>query len=177
MVGCIGDIEGFPSDSVVKNPSANAGDEKSHGQRSLASYSPWRLQRVRHNRVTEYYRGYWDLVLLPSSELTLSLHYVACVCVCVSHTVISDSLWPMDCSSPGSSVHGIFQATILEWIAIPVSRASSWARDWTWVFRVAGKVFAIWATREAPYVAYHLKKEFNFHFWLCLVFVAAWALL
>ena len=36
----------------------------------------------------------------------------------------------MDCSSPGSSVHGIFQERILEWIAIPFSRASSRPRDW-----------------------------------------------
>ena len=40
---------------------------------------------------------------------------------------------PMDCSSPGSSVHGIFQARILEWVAIPFSRRSSWPRDQTQV--------------------------------------------
>ena len=40
---------------------------------------------------------------------------------------------PMDCSSPGSSVHGIFQARILEQVAISSSRGSSWPRDWTWV--------------------------------------------
>ena len=39
----------------------------------------------------------------------------------------------MDCSPPGSSVHGIFQAKILEWIAISFSRGSSWPRDWTCV--------------------------------------------
>ena len=38
---------------------------------------------------------------------------------------------PMDCSPPGSSVHGIFQARILAWIAIFFSRGSSWPRDWT----------------------------------------------
>ena len=38
---------------------------------------------------------------------------------------------PMDCSPPGSSVHGIFQARILEWIAIPFSRGSSWPRNQT----------------------------------------------
>jgi len=39
---------------------------------------------------------------------------------------------PMDCSSPpGSSVHGILQARILEWAAMPSSRGSSWPRDWT----------------------------------------------
>ena len=41
---------------------------------------------------------------------------------------------PMDCSSPGSSVHGIFQVRILEWIAIFSSRWSSWHRDQTHVF-------------------------------------------
>ena len=39
----------------------------------------------------------------------------------------------MDCSLPGSSVHGIFQARILEWVAISFSRGSSQSRDWTWV--------------------------------------------
>ena len=40
---------------------------------------------------------------------------------------------PMDCSSPGSSVYGILQARILEWVAMPSSRASSWSRDQTQV--------------------------------------------
>ena len=38
---------------------------------------------------------------------------------------------PMDCSLPGSSVYGISQARILEWVAIPFSRGSSWPMDWT----------------------------------------------
>ena len=38
---------------------------------------------------------------------------------------------PMDCNPPGSSVHGIFQARILEWAAISFSKGSSWGRDWT----------------------------------------------
>ena len=42
----------------------------------------------------------------------------------VSHSVQSD-LWPMDCSLPSSSVHGILQARILEWVAIPFSRGSN----------------------------------------------------
>ena len=40
---------------------------------------------------------------------------------------------PMDCSPPGFSVHAILQARILEWVAIPYSRISSWPRDWTHV--------------------------------------------
>ena len=56
---------------------------------------------------------------------------------------------PLDCSLPGSSVYGIFQARILQWVAIPFSRGSSQPRDWTQVF-IAGRVFTIWSTREAP---------------------------
>ena len=59
------------------------------------------------------------------------------------------TLWnPMDCSLPGSSVHGIFQAIVLEWIAISFSRGSSQPRDWTWVSRIVDRLFTIWATRE-----------------------------
>ena len=57
---------------------------------------------------------------------------------------------PMDCSLPGSSVHGIFQARVLKWVAISFSRGSSWPRDRNWVSRIAGRCFTTWATREAP---------------------------
>ena len=45
---------------------------------------------------------------------------------------------PVDCSPPGSSVHGILQARILEWVAIPFSRGSSQPRDQTWISRIEG---------------------------------------
>ena len=47
----------------------------------------------------------------------------------VSHSVVSDSLQPMDCSPPGSSVHGILQARILEWVATSIFRESSQPRS------------------------------------------------
>ena len=50
---------------------------------------------------------------------------------------------PMDCSPPGSSVHGILQARILEWIAIPFSRGSSHPRDRAWVSCIASGFFTI----------------------------------
>ena len=56
---------------------------------------------------------------------------------------------PMDCSPPGSSVHGILQARILEWVAIRFFRGSSWPRDRTQVSHIAGRYFIIWATWEA----------------------------
>ena len=65
-----------------------------------------------------------------------------------SHSVVSDYWWPH--SLPGSSIHGIFQARVLEWAAISFSRVSSWPRDWTWVSYIAGRRLTIWAPREAP---------------------------
>ena len=55
----------------------------------------------------------------------------------------------MDYSLPGSSIHGIFQARVLEWDAIFFSRGSSQPRDQTQVSHIAGRRFTIWATREA----------------------------
>ena len=57
---------------------------------------------------------------------------------------------PMDCSLPGSYVHGILQARILEWAAVSFSRGSSRPRDWTRVSCIGGRRFNLWATREAP---------------------------
>ena len=55
---------------------------------------------------------------------------------------------PVDCSPPGLSVHGILQARILEWVAIPFSRGSSRPRNRTQVSHIAGRFFIIWATSE-----------------------------
>ena len=78
-----------------------------------------------------------DLPPLPSS-------------VCVSCSVMSNPLRPMDWSRPGSSVHGILQARILEWVAISFSRGSSQPRDWAHVSCVSCIVrgfFTHWAMK------------------------------
>ena len=67
-----------------------------------------------------------------------------------SCSIGSNSCDPMDCSPPGFSVHGIFQARILEWVAISFSRGSSWPWDWTQVSCPAGRFFTDWVTRETP---------------------------
>ena len=53
----------------------------------------------------------------------------------------------MDCSPPGSSVCGILQAGILEWVAMPSSRGSSRPRGRTQVSLIAGRFFTIWASK------------------------------
>ena len=58
---------------------------------------------------------------------------------------------PMDCIPPGSSVHGIFQVRILEWVAISLSRGSSWPSDWTPVSCIScihKQICYCWATLE-----------------------------
>ena len=55
---------------------------------------------------------------------------------------------PVDCSPSGSSVHGILQARILDWIAISFSRGSSQPRDQNPISRIAGRFFTIRATKE-----------------------------
>ena len=60
------------------------------------------------------------------------------------------TLWDStDCSTPGSSVHGILQVAVLEWVAILFSSGSSCPRDQTQVLYIAGRFFTVWATREA----------------------------
>ena len=68
------------------------------------------------------------------------------------HAFVLSCVWldAMDCSPMGCSVHGIFQARTLEWVAISSSRGSSQPRDRTQVSHIAGRYFTIWATKEAP---------------------------
>ena len=68
------------------------------------------------------------------------------------HSQLCPTLWdPMDCRLWSSSVHGVLQARILKWFAIPFSRGSSRPRDRTQVSRIVGRRFTIWATREESY--------------------------
>ena len=70
-----------------------------------------------------------------------------CVLVAQSSPTLCD---PVDCSSPGFFVHGILQARIPKWIAMPFSRVSSQHRDWTRVSHMAGRFFTIWILSLAP---------------------------
>ena len=92
---------------------------------------------------------------------------------------------PMGCSLPRSTVHGLFQARVLEWAALSFSRGSSRPRDRTQVSRTAGRRFTVWASRgllvlsvyqqlthpgAANSVAYEasprpLNKELRFNMW------------
>ena len=85
-------------------------------------------------------------IILPSSTYCFCLNFENNLLVAQSCLTLCD---PMDCSPPGSSVHGLLQARILEWVAIPFSRGSSWPRSETQVSHIAGRFFffSIWASR------------------------------
>ena len=70
-------------------------------------------------------------------------------CVCVRAQLCPTLCNPMDCSPTGSCIHGIFQARILEWVAIFSSRGSSQPRDQTWVSCIPGRFFTT-TPREFP---------------------------
>ena len=70
--------------------------------------------------------------------------------------------YPTDCSLPGSSIHGIFQAKVLEWVAISFSRGSSQSRDQTPVSCIADRCFTIGATREAQlYICIYISPPYH----------------
>ena len=81
----------------------------------------------------------WKNIRYGEGMYRRSLLLCVCVCVCV-YSVAQLSLTlcnPMDWSLPGSSVHGILQAEILEWVAISFSRGSFWSRDQSWVSSIS----------------------------------------
>ena len=73
-----------------------------------------------------------------------------------SHAWLCD---PMHYSPPGSSIHGILQARILDWVAIPFSRWSSQPRNQTGVSCIAGRFFTVCATRLKAQLSYRAKEE------------------
>ena len=85
-----------------------------------------------------------------------------CVYKCVSRSVVF-LCDPMDGSPPSSSVHGILQARILEWVVIPISRRFSWPRDQTWVSCIGGRFFTIWSTEtlEIAPLFHHLSHPLS----------------
>ena len=101
----------------------------------LVCYRPW----------FEFLESY--SIFLPTVYFIYGSAVLCCVC-----SVVSNSLHPMDCSSPGSFVHGIFQARILEWVAISFSRWSSQTRDWnhvSYISCIGRQILYQWATGKA----------------------------
>ena len=148
---------GFSGGSAVKNlPAMQEKRVRSLGQedpleKGMATHSsilvcPWGSKRVGHDWVIE----------LNRTEMMLVLTRSVCAQSCLT-------LWDhMNCHPPGSSVSGILQARILEWVAIPFSRRYSWFKDRTWIFCIIGRFFIIWTTRD------YKSDNFNMSAWIHL---------
>ena len=114
---------------------------ESHGQRSLTGCRPWASQRVRHEWATKHSEGHSKFQILRIYSYRHFLVYIFSN-DSIRFRKYGDGLFAyvmfyscdsMECSLPGSSVHEIYQARILEWIAISFSRWSSRPRNRTWV--------------------------------------------
>ena len=91
---------------------------------------------------------------------------ILCCLLLFSCSVVSDSFVTLDCNLPGSSVHGISQARILEWVAISFSRRSSWPRDGTHVSCVGRQILHHWVTREASTILCRAPKQMLHKYYL-----------
>ena len=98
--------------------------------------------------------------------LSLCFLYAQMYCCCLVAKSRPTLCEPKDCSLPGSSVHGISQARILEWVAISSSSRSSRPRNRTCISCIGRWVFHHWATWEAPQMYY---DALNFNLSLCTI--------
>ena len=106
------------------------------------------------------------------------------VCVFLCAVVIDQSLsgvWlfcnPTDCSPPGSSVHRISQARMLEWVAISFSSGFSQPRDWTHISCIDKEVLYHWATKEAPFLCENItipSKSFDSKLQKMVPYIPSW---
>jgi len=106
-------------------------------------------------------RGTWGKILRGSTGWNRNLsQYNLIIMKCCEWVKVAQSCStlcdPMDCFLPVSSVHGILQARLLEWVAISFSRGSSQPRDQTQVSCIAGGFFTVWTTREVKFSESHL---------------------
>ena len=157
---------------------------KSHAQRSLVGCSPWEsdtterlcfhfsLPCIEEGNVNPLQcsclenpgnGGAWGAAIygVAQSQRRLKWFHKSESEVAQSCPTLCD---PIDCSLPGSSIHGIFQAVVLEWIAISFFRGSSQPRARTQVSHIVDRYFTIWATREVTKIFHFLYRK-----WYCKI--------
>ena len=125
--------------SLSPSPSNNAGKDilfvRGYSIQNVATavFPSWKLYFIQPGKRYEWSHSFSTISTMSESEVAQS-----CPTLCD----------PMDCSLPDFSVHGIFQARVLEWVVISFSRGSSRSRNRTWVSCIAGAFLTSWATRE-----------------------------
>ena len=127
----------------------NTSWQREHQEKNLVKKKQWWFWKI--NVFKESPGTQWRKCT-KNSELSYLMLRGACLCLCLVAQSCTTLYNLLDCSPPGSWVHGIFQARILEWVAISFSSGSSQSRDWTHISCVswtAGGFFTHWAVREA----------------------------
>ena len=99
----------------------------------------------------QWFSALWILLTYWALGFGGRVTFFACACL-----VVSDSLQPYRLHPPGSPVHGILQARILEWVVTSSSKGSSWPRNWTWVSCIS------WIGRWTPVSHLGIQVTFNF---------------
>ena len=95
---------------------------------------------------------------------------VSTQCVYVSQSVVSDSATPWTVAHQAPLLMEILKARILEWVAVPFLKGSSQPRGQIPVSHIAGRLFAIWAPREAPKHLIILAYYYCYCFWYNMIF-------
>ena len=152
---------------LVKNPPAvwetwvrslDWEDSLEKGKATHSSILAWRIPWTLYSKGSQSVGHNWETFTRVPCSLYKQKHLlfyfffflsiVALRCLLVSAAQQSESVLKVT-QSWGSTVHGILQARILEWVAFPFSRGSSQSRDQTQVSHIARGFFTSWATREA----------------------------
>ena len=105
---------------------------------TLDKFKVWLLRKIG--------KKWMNTGLAISSVCLKSIMEAKWSCSVMSNSLQPHGLYPTRLLHPWD-----FQARVLEWVAISFSRGSSQPRDWTWVSRIAGRHFIIWATKEVNY--------------------------
>ena len=105
----------------------------------------------------DYFKKYFEFWVLRHTHththmFNALLSVCVCMCVCLTTQMCSTLCSPMDCNSPGFSVHGISQTRILEWVAIFYFRRSSQPRNWTPVDSIGRWTLNHWAIWEVSFL-------------------------
>ena len=119
---------------------------------SVLGSSPSNIIGVGCHFLLQYIQYIYIYLYMTSKILQIPFQTICCGGGCCLVTELCLTLCnPMDCSPPGSSVHWVSQARILEWVAISFSRGSSQSKSWTHVSSTGRQVLYHWAIREAHY--------------------------
>ena len=138
---------------------------KNPGTEEPGGLQPTGVQRVEHNWACVHEWSIRGCSRAHTQTHTHTVNLQCCVSFRCTEQWFSLIAWsclilcePMDCSLPGSSVHGILQARIPQWFAIPLNGKSPWMANRIHISWIGRQSLYSWAIREAPLSLIHYYK-------------------